>query len=180
MRMVLLFGFAVVANLSLAAEESPYSGEELRSIKSLSPQEIEALRSGRGMGFAKLAELNHYPGPKHVLELADELKLTPMQLAQTKEIFSAMQEKAVMFGAQLIEAEMALDGHFVKGTIGPESLEEALLRIGEITGRLRNVHLKAHLEQKLVLSAEQIAQYDEIRGYGRSEHDHTDHHRRHH
>ncbi len=180
MRLIVLFGFAVMAGLSLAADKFPYGGEELRSIKSLSPQEIESLRSGRGMGFAKLAELNHYPGPKHVLELAGELKLTPVQLAQTKQIFRGMEDSAVTLGKQLIEAEFELDGHFETGTVDPESLENALLQIGEIRGRLRYVHLKAHLDQKLVLSAEQIAQYDEIRGYRRSASAPPEHHKSHH
>ena len=33
------------------------------------------LRAGRGMGLALAAELNGYPGPAHVLELADKLDL---------------------------------------------------------------------------------------------------------
>lgn len=74
----------LISGISLAAAQSPYAGEELRSIKSMSPQKIESLLSGRGMGFAKLAELNHYPGPKHVLELADDLDLTPSQVSETK------------------------------------------------------------------------------------------------
>ena len=35
------------------------------------------------MGLAKAAELNHYPGPAHVLTLATELALTPDQKART-------------------------------------------------------------------------------------------------
>ena len=103
MRKIVLLGLVFLASISLAADKSPYAGEELRSIKSLSPQEVESLRSGHGMGFAKLAELNHYPGPKHVLELASDLELTPTQLAQTDEIFRRMQDRAVALGEQLLE-----------------------------------------------------------------------------
>ena len=71
MKNILLAVLVLVSGMSLAADQPPYAGEELRSLKSMSSQEIESLRSGEGMGFAKLAELNHYPGPKHVLELAD-------------------------------------------------------------------------------------------------------------
>lgn len=177
MRRIVLLGLVLLAGVSFAAEESTYAGQELRSIKSLSPQEVDSLRAGHGMGFAKLAELNHYPGPKHVLELADDLELTPMQLAQTEEIFRWMQNNAVMFGEQLLEAESDLGRRFENGSIDPESLEDALLRIGEIRSHLRNVHLKAHLDQKRVLTAEQIAEYDEIRGYQRSASDHTGHHK---
>lgn len=55
-------------------EGSPYAGQESREIKALSPDEIAALRKGDGMGFAKAAELNGYPGPRHVLDLAAEFR----------------------------------------------------------------------------------------------------------
>jgi hypothetical protein len=53
---------------------SPYTGQERREIKALSNEEIDRYLSGDGMGLAKAAELNHYPGPRHVLELADQLQ----------------------------------------------------------------------------------------------------------
>ena len=62
------------------ADVSSYAGQEMRAIKSLSPQEVADLLAGRGMGLAKAAELNHYPGPRHVLDLARELDLTETAL----------------------------------------------------------------------------------------------------
>lgn len=54
----------------LAAQQpSPYAGLESRPIKALSAEEIERYRNGEGMGLAMAAELNHFPGPKHVFEL---------------------------------------------------------------------------------------------------------------
>jgi hypothetical protein len=41
---------------------SPYAGQEKREIKALSAEDIEGYLTGQGMGFAKAAELNHYPG----------------------------------------------------------------------------------------------------------------------
>ena len=58
---------------------SPYAGQQARDIKALSPDEIQGYLTGQGMGLAKAAELNGYPGPLHVLELAAELKLTEEQ-----------------------------------------------------------------------------------------------------
>jgi hypothetical protein len=49
----------------------PYSGMQSRSNKSLSDLQVADLQSGRGMGLALAAELNGYPGPSHVLELAE-------------------------------------------------------------------------------------------------------------
>ena len=61
---------------------SPYSGLETRAIKALSDSQIADLKAGRGMGLALAAELNGYPGPMHVLELADELVLSVEQRTQ--------------------------------------------------------------------------------------------------
>lgn len=60
----------------LAAEmpATPYAGQQTRTIKALSDDEIAALRNGEGMGMAKAAELNGYPGPIHVLSLAAQTR----------------------------------------------------------------------------------------------------------
>ena len=175
MKNTLLAMLALISGMSLAADQSPYAGEELRSIKSMSSQEIEYLLSGGGMRFAKLAELNHYPGPKHVLELADDLDLTPSQVSETEALFEEMRSGAVVLGKELLRAEMALDKDFSQGAISPESLESALLNLGKIRAQLRYVHLEAHIRQKHLLTTEQIARYDETRGYRGASHDHSEH-----
>jgi Spy/CpxP family protein refolding chaperone len=158
-----------------AIAEAPYAGQEQRHIKSLSATEIASLKNGDGMGFAKLAELNHYPGPKHVLELASELGLTDSQMAQTESLFTDMRNSARSLGRDLLDAEAALDRAFEENTLDADGLESALLAIGELRARLRYVHLEAHLRQRLLLSEEQVGMYDKIRGYRQSEHDHGGH-----
>jgi hypothetical protein len=175
MKTIALAALALMFGMSHAADRSPYEGEELRSIKSLTSQEIKSLQSGGGMGFAKLAELNHYPGPKHVLELADDLDLTTSQVAETNALFEEMQLNAVGLGKELLEAEMALDQDFSKGAVSAETLEGALLRIGEIRAQLRYVHLEAHIRQQRLLTTDQISKYDESRGYRGAAHDHLMH-----
>ncbi len=69
------------------AQQTPYAGQHTREIKALSPPDIESYLAGQGMGLAKAAELNHFPGPKHVLELADALNLSKEQLTQTQALF---------------------------------------------------------------------------------------------
>ena len=56
---------------------SPYVGQDTRPIKSLSADDILELRRGGGWGLAKAAELNGMPGPAHLLELKDEIPLSP-------------------------------------------------------------------------------------------------------
>lgn len=151
--------------ISFASDQSPYAGENLRSIKSLSEQEIESLSAGNGMGFAKLAELNHYPGPKHVLEVSDELELSPLQIAETRSLYEQMHKNAVTLGNRLLAAESQLDREFENARVSAETLETALLEIGRIRAQLRFVHLEAHLRQKQLLSPKQISKYDAVRGY---------------
>jgi len=69
MKHILTALILVGASSASASTQSPYAGEELNEIKSLSPVEINDLLQGNGMGFAKAAELNQYPGPRHVLEI---------------------------------------------------------------------------------------------------------------
>jgi len=180
MNKAVLLTFLLVPCAATAAEQSPYSGEEQRQVKSLSTQEVESLRNGGGMGFAKLAELNHYPGPRHVLDLSDELKLSPSQLAETESLYEEMRLNAVAVGEELLAAESQLDRSFEDGSITRQSLEAALLEIGEIRARLRYIHLEAHLRQKQLLGSDQISAYDLLRGYQGTASDHNEHQGGHH
>ena len=160
--------------------QSPYAGQQSRSIKALSQEEIAALRNGDGMGLAKTAELNGYPGPRHVLALARELRLSEQQAGEVAAIRERMSAAAQPLGAELIEHERALDQLFARREITPERLAAETKAIGDIQARLRTVHLSAHLETRAVLSVEQIAQYDKLRGYagiGASGHDRPAGHR---
>lgn len=163
----------------LASDQSPYAGEELRSIKSLSAKEIESLRRGDGIGFAKLAELNHFPGPKHVLDSSDDLGLSPQQLTNTQSLYEAMRSDAVAIGEKLLAAESRLDEEFEQGSIEPKSLKAALLEIGQLRAQLRYVHLNAHLAQAQLLTVEQIRHYDSLRGYHDASQNHSEHQKPH-
>lgn len=167
MRTLLTALSLLLATAGFGEEPSPYAGQQQRTIKSLSDAEIGGLRSGKGMGLAKLAELNHYPGPKHVLELAGQLALSDEQRKDTEALYEAMRTEAITLGEQIIAAERALDTRFANGEISELALEEALLEIGQLRARLRLVHLRAHLSQKALLSNEQVAAYDRLRGYSR-------------
>jgi len=158
---------------------SPYVGQEKREIKALSLEDIEGLLEGRGMGFAKAAELNHYPGPKHVLELGKELHLSKEYLDRTKEIYDTMHEEAVWLGRKIVEKERSLDNLFANQKIDQKSLSDMTIEIGKLQAQLRAVHLKAHLDMKKILSSQQIDRYDTLRGYqgneGKQKHHHKNH-----
>ena len=147
---------------------SGYAGEQLRSIKSLSASDVTSLQVGAGMGLAKAAELNGYPGPMHVLELKTQLKLTDQQRAAAEALMAAHKTQARALGAQLIEAERALDAAFALKTADPTSVTELTMRIGELQAKLRGEHLQTHLTQTAMLTPEQIANYQILRGYNKA------------
>jgi Spy/CpxP family protein refolding chaperone len=147
------------------ASRSPYVGEENRTIKALSAEDVQALLAGEGHGYAKAAELNHYPGPAHVLDLADELGLSDDQREQVEAIRDAMKEDAVRLGSMVVDAEADLDALFASGEADASRVEALTLEIGQLEGELRAVHLNAHLETRALLTHEQVMRYDELRGY---------------
>ena len=147
---------------------SPYAGKEGSEIKALTADEVKAYREGTGMGMAKPAELNHYPGPRHVLDMAAELKVTHAQKADLEKVFRSMHEDAVALGTQILEKEKSLDAAFAAGSIDEKKLAGLTSDIAALQARLRAAHLKAHVATRRILTAEQIARYDELRGYSRS------------
>lgn len=162
---VSVVSLSILSGLVSANPPSPYAGQESRDIKALSAQEIQDYLAGKGMGFAKAAELNRYPGPAHVLELAASLKLTAEQKTRTQELFNRMQKKAANLGRMLVEEEQKLDRLFSTRTITPDTLSAALERIGKLQGQVRLAHLEAHLAQVEILSPSQVTKYVALRGY---------------
>jgi len=172
----LLLVCAVLGGVTAAqTPPQPYAGQENRTIKALSAQEIDEYLAGNGMGLAKAAELNGYPGPKHVLELSAQLELTPAQRAATESVFNSMQLEARSIGRDLVAAEQELDHLFATQAITSSSLDRKLRDIGSLQARLRAVHLQAHLKQAQILTRSQATRYAQLRGYG-SEDAHTGHH----
>jgi len=162
---LLLATVAGVAN----AQTSPYAGEQQRSIKALSERDIAELQSGHGMGLAKSAELNGYPGPAHVLELAAPLQLTPQQRAATSALLAEHKATARDMGVRLIAAERALDDAFARHSVDAETLDRLTLAIGRQQAQLRAEHLRTHLTQTALLTAEQVTRYSQLRGYTAAE-----------
>lgn len=160
MKFTILTCAILMAALTAASAQhghSPYAGQESRRIKSLSDAETSELLNGDGMGLAKAAELNGYPGPKHVLELAEPLKLASIQVAATESTYRTMNLHAKRIGAQIIEREQALDALFAGGSVTSEALSRSVAQISALQAELRTLHLDAHLSQLAILTPEQVS-----------------------
>ncbi|OOG46388.1 Spy/CpxP family protein refolding chaperone [Polaromonas sp. A23] len=146
-------------------EASPYAGQQTREIKALSSTQTTDLLAGKGMELAKAAELNGYPGPMHTLELAAQLELSSEQKQASEVLMSRHKAEARELGAQLVEAERALDLAFSSRQIDAARLAAHTDRIGRLQALLRKSHLETHLQQTALLRPEQISRYAQLRGY---------------
>lgn len=159
-----LFVFASLAAATQAAD-APYAGQQTRAIKALGADETKALLAGAGQGYARAAELNHYPGPMHALELAGQLELTPLQKETLALLMARHKAEARALGADVVRLEAELDALFASGKPVRESVEAKAAEIGVAQGRYRASHLTTHIETARLMTAEQIARYDGLRGY---------------
>ena len=165
MKFILILGLSLSASTPVFSQ-TPYSGMQTREVKALSNQQAAELQAGRGMGLALAAELNGYPGPSHVLELADKLDLTSDQRAGVKALFDSMKAEALPLGSKLIQQESELDQQFAARIVTPESLAASTASVAVTQGKLRETHLKYHLSTVALLTSDQMKRYAELRGYG--------------
>lgn len=147
--------------VSAAPQQMP--PQEPAAPSALTAEQMKQLLDGEGMGLAKPAEAHQYPGPKHVLDLAKELKLTSDQQKEITAVREAMLARARPLGRGIVDAELALDDAFKGGKVTEADLKQRLDAIAKLQGELRLVHLRAHLLTKPLLSADQIKQYDDLR-----------------
>jgi hypothetical protein len=159
-----LFLVATLLGGAVVAADMPYAGQQARTIKARSDEDIAALRKGEGMGMAKAAELNGYPDPVHVLALAGQLGLTETQQRDMEAIFERMNAASKPLGAELIAREQTLDQLFANGEITVDRLKIETAAIGELQSRLRATHLAAHVEARALMNSDQLARYEQLRG----------------
>lgn len=176
----IFFAFALTASMfaevSADSAKHGYRDAVSRTVKGLSETQMADLKAGRGMGLSLPAELQGYPGPRHVLELAGELNLSTDQRNATQALIAEMTSKAVAFGLRLIDEEKALDALFASGQATSENVRAQAAKIATVQGELRFTHLKYHLAMTQELSPEQRQRYAELRGYTSEAPAHKHHH----
>jgi Spy/CpxP family protein refolding chaperone len=143
-----------------AEEPGPTAGSDIAALDSA---EVAALLEGQGMGLARAAEMNGYPGPLHVIELQDRLDLTPAQRSTTDSLRAQVLLEARALGALIVEREVELDRLFADGNATPAAVDTVTADVANLLGRLRAVHLRAHIAMRAALTSEQVATYDRLR-----------------
>lgn len=135
--------------------------------RSLTLEEIRGLREGEGMGLARAAELNGYPGPAHLLEAAraGKIHLYAEQREAIERIRTATMAKAQTLGHEILAQEASLEASFRAGRIVEADLARQLEDIGRKLAELRLTHLRAHLLAAAILRPEQIEEYYQFQGY---------------
>lgn len=166
-----LFALAILALLlPVAARQEPqHTSSAQAAHHAVLDQEREALEQGQGFGMALVADRNGYPGPKHILELQQELELTPAQVQQVRSLFESMHTRAVTAGHDVLAKEAKLEKIFASGTPDEPSVRRLLADVAAVRAELRWIHLSAHLEARAVLTPAQRARYLALR-YGSHSH----------
>jgi len=156
-------GAAILGCLPLALAARPQQpSTEMQHHHSCLEEERASIERGEGFGMAMPADHAGYPGPRHVLDMASDLRLTTEQRAGIEKLYAGMKDKALVRGKELFQAQERLEQMFRDGR--PEAdLREQSFRIDSIHAELRWIHLSAHLAAQKILTPEQIATYTRLR-----------------
>jgi Spy/CpxP family protein refolding chaperone len=121
------------------------------------------IATGRGFGMAFAADQNGYPGPLHILELKDRLKLTADQEAKAQAMMATTLAESRPKSARLLDAEAKLAQLFASGQADEASVRAAVADVEKARAEVRLVHLMTHLKTRDLLTGEQRRLYNEAR-----------------
>ena len=159
-------GIAVTAAAAAASAQHGHGGagaEGHQMAQACATEFEKVVGEGRGFGLAFAADQNGYPGPMHVLELRDRLKLTADQTAKVQELMHAMFAESRPKGARLLEAEAKLRRLFADRAADEAAVRGAVGEVERARSEVRLVHLLTHLKTRDLLTEDQRRVYHEAR-----------------
>jgi len=121
------------------------------------------IADGRGFGLAFVADQNGYPGPLHVLELKDRLRLSPEQERGARELLEGMFAEARPRSARLLASEARLRDLFARRGVDDALLAAAVAVLEQARADFRLVHLRAHVKMRDLLTEDQRRAYHAAR-----------------
>ncbi|OLB06251.1 MAG: hypothetical protein AUH14_06705 [Candidatus Rokubacteria bacterium 13_2_20CM_69_15_1] len=159
-------GIAVTAAAAAASAQHGHGGagaEGHQMAQACATEFEKVVGDGRGFGLAFAADQNGYPGPMHVLELRDRLKLTADQEAKARDLMHAMFAESRPKSVRLLEAEAKLRRLFAERAADEAAVRAAVAEVERARSEVRLVHLLAHLKTRDLLSEDQRRLYHETR-----------------
>jgi len=166
---LLLLGAGVLNTQSHAQtaghNHAPYAGQQARDVTSLSSDDQQELLKGGGWGLAKAAEFNGAPGPAHLLELQKEIGLSAEQVKAIEALHAQMKAQAIELGKIYIKTEMDIDKYFQAKQFSDEVLRQKVEAAAQALGNLRFLHLSYHHRTLEIVTPQQVATYNRLRGY---------------
>ena len=128
------------------------------------PSDRNALLNGLEGDYGKTAEINSYPSPKSLLELATTLNLSSIQKSRLSDIHNSTVARAKQLGKEIVQIENELNQAFQGRIINEKSCADDALQIGRLRGKLRGVILNSHIKAKAVLNDSQLSMYKKLHG----------------
>jgi Spy/CpxP family protein refolding chaperone len=128
----------------------------------LNQREVRQLREGRGMGMGRVAVVNGYPGPMHVLRQAEALELSDEQREQTTGLRERVHAQSRQIGNRILAAETRLGEALAAADVDREALRKILDEIADLRADLRATHIEAHLDQAAILTPQQRSRMSEL------------------
>jgi Spy/CpxP family protein refolding chaperone len=162
---------SLVAGLLFAPAAAPPAAPAQASHHACLEEERRAIELGEGFGMALVADRNGYPGPRHILDLKEELELSPVQVRDLEQLFDRMQARARALGKDWLAKESEIEQLLAAGPPDDAALRRLLAESAALRADLRWVHLSAHLEARSLLTPEQRHAYHAAR-YASSVHAH--------
>ncbi len=157
----------VLAAATLAGAQHRHDGGRDRephlAVQQCQQQFEQVIADGRGFGLAFVADQEGYPGPLHVLELKDRLRLSGDQQRTMKEMLEAMFAESRPAAARLLAAEQRLRSLFARGIADEASVRAALADVERAHTEVRLAHLLTHLKTRDRLTDEQRRLYHAAR-----------------
>ncbi|MDZ4811422.1 MAG: nuclear transport factor 2 family protein [Pseudomonadota bacterium] len=141
----------------------PPAADDDSALPWMDASERQAIETGQGFAMARAAEAHGLPGPKHVLEYAQALDLSERQRDRMNILMHSMRTAALKEGQNVLAAETALDAELSRPVPDAARVAELADVVGRARGRLRNVHLNAHLAAAPALTSAQRAKYVQLR-----------------
>ena len=134
-----------------------------RGVQAAMDEMDRVIGTGLGAGLAFAADQNGFPGPLHVLELADRLRLTAEQTRRMEALQTAMLAASRPASRLLLDAEARLRRLFADGVADEARVRSAVAEVERARTEVRLVHLLTHLQVRPELTDEQRRLYQQAR-----------------